>query len=82
MINLSARIIVVSPRDGFVMEQMIVGAMKMSLTKPAQPGPARLTNFLVEMGAAFPQHGYVTERMTVVTRQMKWHPVNFQPVSL
>lgn len=36
MINLSARIIVVSPRDGFVMEQMIVGAMKMSLTKPVQ----------------------------------------------
>lgn len=32
---------------------------------------ARLTSFLVEMGAAFPEHGCVTERMTVVTRQMK-----------
>lgn len=53
------------------MEQMIVGAMKMSLTKPAQPELVKLTNFLVEMGAAFLQHGYVTERMTVVTRQMK-----------
>lgn len=82
MISLNAKIIVVSPRDGFVMEQMIVAAMKTSPTKPAQQEPARLISFLAEMGAAFPEHGCVTERMTVVTRQMKWKLVSSQLVSL
>ena len=36
MINLNARIIAVSPRDGFVMELMIVGAMKMNPIKHVQ----------------------------------------------
>ena len=36
MINLNARIIAVSPRDGFVMELMIVGVMKMNPIKHVQ----------------------------------------------
>jgi len=81
MISLNARIIAVSPRDGSVMELMIVEAMKMNPIKLVQPEHARWTSFLVETGAAFPEHGYVTGKMTVVTRQTKWHLANFQLVS-
>lgn len=81
MINLNARIIAAFPRDGFVMELMIVGAMKMNPIKLVQSEHARWTSFLVEMGVAFPEPGCVTGKMTVVTRQMKWHLVNSQLVS-
>lgn len=71
MINLNARIIAVSPRDGFVMELMIVGAMKMNPIKHVQPGHAKWTSFPVEMGAAFPEHGCVTGKTTVGTTRTK-----------
>lgn len=71
MISLNARIIAVSPRDGFVMEPMIVGATRTNPVKPVQPEHARWTSFLVETGAASPEHGCVTGKTTVVTRQMK-----------
>lgn len=81
MISLNARIIAASPRNGFVMELMIVGAMKTNPIRLVQPEHARLTSFLVEMAVAFPELGCVTERMTAVTRQMKWQLVNSQLVS-
>lgn len=63
------------------MELMIVGAMKMNPIKLVQLEHAKWTSFLVEMGAAFPEHGCVTGKMTVVTRRMKWHHVNSQLVN-
>lgn len=35
----------------------------------------RLTNFLVGMDGVFQHHGYVTGKMTVEMKPMKWHPV-------